>query len=149
MMFCVYPTSVFKDTVLNDNLRSRFENLKKEGIFDYNKQHLLQNGNDCDALQCQKSSSSAKIICSFCRGFYNENTFYKHRMVCRKNNVIGQMKPDKFLDIIRNDDIITFIGKELYQAKKPNKEREAKIKARTVMRIPNNQIEGFMPSCIS
>ena len=130
-----------------------FDQLKKEGIQQKNLCTLGRNGDD---LHCEQRSERTKVMCSSCKGFYKEY-FYRHRKHCLKatkvtltatsssamptaepdeewGHVLEGMKTDSAYVTITADEVIKVIGRDVFAARKPNKKREAMVKARRAMR---------------
>ncbi len=47
---------------------------------------------------------------------------------------MNSMNKDHLHEIIKSDDLIMQIGKDIYDSRKPAKEKDGKIKSRTAMR---------------
>ena len=131
-----------------------FDQLKKEGIQQKNRCILGENG---DGLHCERRSEGTKVMCSSCKGFYKKKYFYRHRKHCPNatkvtltaissspmpttepdeewGRVLERMKKDSAYVTITADEVIKVIGRDIFTARKPNKQREAIVKARRAMR---------------
>ena len=132
--------------------------LRKQGIAKRNVA-IIAEGGESTELMCQRKCEGSKVICSICGGVYKKIFFYRHVKVCRTpkkttvpqavttqasvttNNpptewevVVNSMDRDHIYDIIKSDDLIMQIGKDIYDSRKPAKEKDGKNKARTSMR---------------
>ena len=139
------------------DILAQIDLLRKEGVQQQNKTILAEGGGGDDFVYMQKSSGM-KSICSKCRGTYKNKYFRVHQKYCpaRKGDdtpavatklekaetnhsqdwqgVVHMMDKDEIFDIIKADDLIQLIGKNIYERKKTNKKKEAKVKARAAMR---------------
>lgn len=50
------------------------------------------------------------------------------------NKLYSNMRKDKYFDVIDNDEVIKLVGKQIFECRKPNKKKEATMKARSAMR---------------
>ena len=134
--------------------------LRRQGIMQKNTK-IVASGGDTRDLMCERKSAGEKVMCSRCSGVFKEAYFYKHKKTCLSpqkcvnpraldvrslatptnprpstewDTVIDKMDKDKLFDNINSDDVILQIGKHIYDARKPAKCKDAKIKARTAMR---------------
>ena len=126
------------------------------------KDNISRLNQDNSNLVCVKKSDGRKVICNKCKGAYNAKYLYRHKKNCRltSNNseshteqmipsvsnaklqsvcpefqrIISKMVHDDVHDIIQKDVLIQLIGEHIFLGRKPNKQKEAKIKARNAMR---------------
>ena len=95
---------------------------------------------------CQRKCDVSKVICSICAGVYKKILFYRHEKVCKtpkkttvprpvtaqtsvatnsppmeREVVLNSMDEDRLHDIIKSDDLIMQIGKDIYDSRKPAK----------------------------
>ena len=56
--------------------------------------------------------------------------------------VLNKMDKDRLHEIIKRDDLIMQIGKDIYDSRKPAKEKGGKIKARIAMRRSARLVEA-------
>ena len=126
-----------------------FAKWRKEGMYKQNVKLLSED----KELIGVKHSEGKKKFCSNCKGAYHEKYFYKHKKACdtvptfsvpipvqqtSKNPefeaILRKMRKDEMYSIIQGDELIQLIGEHIFMSKKPNKKKEAKVKARNAMR---------------
>ena len=100
-------------------------------------------------------------MCDVCKGFFASAYFCRHRAKCMTGdvlvaravpvaskahdlmenqsdegwmNILNRMSKDEIHERILADLIITLIGKDMHDARKPNKNKEARTKAKVAMR---------------
>ena len=131
-----------------------FARLKKEGIRKRN-QLRVSLPDYSDDLLGERRCDGKKVMCSACHGFFKKEYFYRHRKHCTRSAhvvavdrvlalespdgdewraVLAGMRQDDILTTVKGDAAIMIIGKDIFEAKKVNKCREAKVKARRAMR---------------
>ena len=134
-----------------------FNKLKKEGIRSQNQLLICEKG---ASLQGERRCEGEKVMCSSCSGFFKKKYFYRHRQHCHNATkiaiklpttttgcttsttgtdsewagVLDGMRQDETFDVVFADDVIQVIGSDIFAARKPNKKREAMVKARRAMR---------------
>jgi hypothetical protein len=133
--------------------------MRKEGIMISNKDILLKSANEAE-LECERRSSGKKVQCPNCKGIFKEQYFYRHPKKCPAkhtctetnavlpiplreqatreesdfDNILNYMQKDEYYDLIKTDECIRIIGKHIFETSKPNKAKDAKLKARSSMR---------------
>ena len=136
--------------------------LRRDGIDRKNKELMIHGKTLLCERRSKTKPSAKKVICSQCRGYFDKYAFYKHKARCAASkkeehdvaiplalataldnnnsgklndcNLMAKMTKDDMFSIIEKDSIIQVIGKQIYDARKPNKEKQARDKARNYMR---------------
>ena len=137
-----------------------FDLYRKQGIEMVNKQILTAGGKSEDLISERKSKSTAKVVCSKCRGTFAENYFERHAKTCYikigsahaapveerpvdqidmdnesfEEKVVRGMVKDDIKDLILNDPEIIHVGHSIFAMTKPNKIKDGITSTRTAMK---------------
>jgi len=150
------------ETITKAERNEKVAHFRKEGILLANKKLLSGTVINPDSLESMRKCSGPKVKCSECCGLYHEEYFWKHRQKCgRKSGTtpkatsvtsstniktfaekrdqewqdfLSAMKQDQFYDIIKGDEMIQRLGKEILAGGNSNKKKETTVKSRTLMR---------------
>ena len=133
--------------------------LRRDGISQSNATILAGGGSSSD-LVCERKSEGEKVICSRCGGVFRKTFFYRHsKNRCQASAVsrpepvavpnvqgaeaardplwaklLAEMDRNAIFEIVTADPTILRLGKNIFDERKPTKEKAARIKARSAMR---------------
>ena len=89
---------------------------------------------------------------SYCNSFFRQAVLIVHVLYCKIylsinpptkwEVVLNRTVKDRLHEIIKRDDLIIQIGKDIYDSRKPAKEKDGKIKARIAMCRLAGQVEA-------